>query len=323
MNDNYLIASRKNLNQEKEKQDQITQQLHIIEKQIDYHKNKEEIKNLKNDIINIQRDLQSLIGNEQDVQNFEQLEKSAMDARAHTASLLGEKKQLDESYQHSISEFNSMNEIPQSLNQARLKHHAIKLTITDLLNYEKTLDETLIEFHQRKMEEINKIIQKLWEDTYISHDLDSIFIKTSRSKSKNALYDYSVMMRKDGAEIEMHGRCSAGQKMLASLIIRLALAQAFSKNCGIIALDEPTTNLDNDNMNNFAEQLSKLVQRRAYEDNHGRFQMIIISHSESFVNSIAQYMDIDHFYQIIKEVDGEHHYSTIKRNDSSYLSLGQ
>lgn len=32
--------------------------------------------------------------------------------------------------------------------------------------------------------------------------------------------------------------------MLASIIIRLALAEAFTMNCGILALDEPTTNLD-------------------------------------------------------------------------------
>lgn len=42
----------------------------------------------------------------------------------------------------------------------------------------------------------------------------------------------------------MRGRCSAGQKVLACLIIRLALAETFCLNCGILALDEPTTNLD-------------------------------------------------------------------------------
>ena len=51
-------------------------------------------------------------------------------------------------------------------------------------------------------------------------------------------------MVKNEAEMDMRGRCSAGQKVLASLIIRLALAQTFSANCSIIALDEPTTNLD-------------------------------------------------------------------------------
>jgi DNA repair protein RAD50 len=35
--------------------------------------------------------------------------------------------------------------------------------------------------------------------------------------------------------MEMRGRCSAGQKVLASLIIRLALAETFSSSLGMIA----------------------------------------------------------------------------------------
>ena len=50
-------------------------------------------------------------------------------------------------------------------------------------------------------------------------------------------------MYKNDTMMDMRGRCSAGQKVLASLIIRLALAETFSANCGVIALDEPTTNL--------------------------------------------------------------------------------
>ena len=36
----------------------------------------------------------------------------------------------------------------------------------------------------------------------------------------------------------------AAAQVLASLVIRLALAENFCLNCGILALDEPTTNLD-------------------------------------------------------------------------------
>lgn len=32
--------------------------------------------------------------------------------------------------------------------------------------------------------------------------------------------------------------------MLSSIVIRLALLEAFSSNCGVLALDEPTQNLD-------------------------------------------------------------------------------
>ena len=35
-----------------------------------------------------------------------------------------------------------------------------------------------------------------------------------------------------------------GQKVIASIVIRMALAEAFCLRCGIMTLDEPTTNLD-------------------------------------------------------------------------------
>jgi DNA repair protein RAD50 len=60
-------------------------------------------------------------------------------------------------------------------------------------------------------------------------------------------------------EINMRGRCSAGQKVLASIIIRLALAETFGVNCGIFTLDEPTTNLDHQNVVSLAENLRTYV----------------------------------------------------------------
>lgn len=44
-------------------------------------------------------------------------------------------------------------------------------------------------------------------------------------------------------------------QVLASLIIRLALAETFCLNCGILALDEPTTNLDRENIESLAHAL--------------------------------------------------------------------
>jgi DNA repair protein RAD50 len=51
-------------------------------------------------------------------------------------------------------------------------------------------------------------------------------------------------MVKGTNKLDMRGRCSAGQKVLASIMIRLALAETFCLSCGIMTLDEPTTNLD-------------------------------------------------------------------------------
>jgi DNA repair protein RAD50 len=70
-------------------------------------------------------------------------------------------------------------------------------------------------------------------------------------------YDVQVVMMKGQTELDMRGRCSAGQRVLASIIIRLALAETFCLKCGIMALDEPTTNLDEENSESLAQALAK------------------------------------------------------------------
>jgi DNA repair protein RAD50 len=46
--------------------------------------------------------------------------------------------------------------------------------------------------------------------------------------------------------------------VLAAIVIRLALAETFGLNCGILALDEPTTNLDDANKKGLAHALAKV-----------------------------------------------------------------
>lgn len=106
-------------------------------------------------------------------------------------------------------------------------------------------------------------------------------------------------MVKNTTEMEMRGRCSAGQKVLAALIIRLALAETFSSKCGVIALDEPTTNLDKDNIEALTDALGEIVQRRSEGVNH--FQLIIITHDEDLIQSLSQKVpEIKHFYRVTR-----------------------
>ena len=67
-------------------------------------------------------------------------------------------------------------------------------------------------------------------------------------------------MVKGNTALDMRGRCSAGQKVLASIIIRLALAETFCLNCGLLALDEPTTNLDKQNIEGLAHTLADIIK---------------------------------------------------------------
>ena len=73
--------------------------------------------------------------------------------------------------------------------------------------------------------------------------------------------------------------------MLACLIIRLALAETFCLNCGILALDEPTTNLDAENSASLADALRNIMMTRREQEN---FQLVIITHDERCVSCFMQ-----------------------------------
>ena len=163
----------------------------------------------------------------------------------------------------------------------------------------------MLRFHGLKIAEINTIIRDLWNLTYKGEDITCIELvsgQDSGSRSSRS-YNYRVVMTKGSTQLDMRGRCSAGQRVLASIVIRLALAETFCVNCGCIALDEPTgkfylffrcqrnphvpykvdlvkVNLDYSNKKGLAIALAQIIASRAQQSN---FQLILITHDEDFV----------------------------------------
>jgi len=177
----------------------------------------------------------------------------------------------------------------QKYKEAHIRVETTKAAVEDLKRYSNALDNAIMKYHSLKMEEINRIIEELWRKTYQGTDVDTICIRSENETQKgNKSYNYRVVMVKQDVEMDMRGRCSAGQKVLASIIIRLALAECFGVNCGLIALDEPTTNLDRDNVRALAESLSEIIKIRRQQSN---FQLIVITHDEEFL----RYMKCDEF----------------------------
>ena len=74
------------------------------------------------------------------------------------------------------------------------------MSMSDVSKYSKVLDETLLEFHSQKMEDINKTIQQLWDHIYFGKDIDGIEIKAEPAATGRASYNYRVVMRKDGID---------------------------------------------------------------------------------------------------------------------------
>jgi len=207
-------------------------------------------------------------------------------------------------------------EIDDRLKVQAITQKSAELAAGDLDRYYKALDTALMQFHQMKIEEINKNIKSLWQMMYRGGDIDKIELTSDKSVSgRSRSYNYRVMMTKNGVPLDMRGRCSAGQKVLAALVIRMALAETFSANCGILTLDEPTTNLDHQNKVGFANALAEVLKRSKKQR---RFQLIVITHDVEFVDLLEEQVrsagQEASYYEVRRELD------TVSNNFLSKIS---
>ncbi|KAJ9585795.1 hypothetical protein L9F63_002432 [Diploptera punctata] len=189
---------------------------------------------------------------------------------------------------------------------AVIKQKVGKAAAEDLNHYYKATEWAMFHFHQERMKEINTIIRELWRQIYRGNDIDYIEIKSdipeTSTSDKRRNYNYRVVQMKNDVEIDMRGRCSAGQKVLASLIIRMALAETFSANCGILALDEPTTNLDRENIESLSTALADIVNSRLVQKN---FQLVIITHDEEFLDRLSKVEKLEYYYRVSRNDHGK------------------
>ncbi|CAG9770759.1 unnamed protein product [Ceutorhynchus assimilis] len=180
-----------------------------------------------------------------------------------------------------------------------------EMAISDLEVYTGALEKSILKFHQERMVQINLTIRELWRNIYRGNDIDFIQIITDddigATGTKRRSYSYKVVQMKKGNELEMRGRCSAGQKVLACLVIRMALAETFSANCGILALDEPTTNLDRDNIMSLSDALSRIISVREKQKS---FQLLIITHDEEFLQTLTRDQSVSRYFRVYRNADG-------------------
>lgn len=216
---------------------------------------------------------------------------------AEQATVVGSLKSKDETLVDLLADYETQyKDAAKKYKEAHVRVETTKACVEDLGRYGGALDKAIMKYHSIKMEEINRIIDELWRKTYQGTDVDTILIRSESENTKsNKSYNYRVCMIKQDAEMDMRGRCSAGQKVLASIIIRLALAECFGINCGLIALDEPTTNLDRDNIRALAASLSEIIKVRRQQKN---FQLIVITHDEEFLRYMGCSDFADVYYRV-------------------------
>lgn len=66
----------------------------------------------------------------------------------------------------------------------------------------------------------------------------------------------------------------------------------------MLALDEPSTNLDHKNITALAQALNDIIERRRGQDN---FQLMVITHDETFVDELGHRAHVDYYYRVYKD----------------------
>lgn len=186
----------------------------------------------------------------------------------------------------------------------RIRRQTMELASGDLDRYHRALDQALMAFHTLKMSTINQTIKELWQRTYQGTDIDEIEITSDHDMRGEGAgvakrsFNYRVLMKRGQAALDMRGRCSSGQKVLACLVIRLALAESFCSDCGILALDEPTTNLDRPNIASLAQALRAIIEAKQRQRT---FQLILITHDEEFIEMMGARDFASEYFKIYKD----------------------
>jgi len=245
-------------------------------------------------------------------------QKESHNASAERQGVVGELKSKDIQLKEMISEYNTdLKDAAKRYKEAHIKVESTKAAIEDIGKYSTALDQAVTKYHSLKMGQVNGIMDELWRATYRGSDVDTIYIKSDLEvKANTRSHNYRVVMLKRDVELDMRGRCSAGQKVLASIVIRLALAECFSKDCGVIALDEPTTNLDEQNVEALAKSLHAIIEYRKKQKN---FQLIVITHDENFLRQMRCEDFTDHYWTVSRDQKDD---SVIEKQDIHHVMRG-
>lgn len=197
--------------------------------------------------------------------------------------LLGEKTQLGEMRRQLRAELETaFRDFDASHSRAFAEVRVLETALGDIDASISAIDKSIVDFHSQRLEGINLLLRDLWTSTYKGNDIDYIELHADTTDSRS--YNYRINMIKNGCEMDMRSRSSAGQKVIASILVRLALSEAFTTSCSLLALDEPTTNLDQENIESLAMTLASLIERK--RDN-SKFQLVVITHDEHFVKLLC------------------------------------
>ena len=218
-------------------------------------------------------------------ENFDKYQTSLIESKKELEQKMGENKHLE------IANSKLSGIISEQLKQLRnletkvLSQMALKKAIEELSLVTTSLEKDIsLAKHSSSIENFERVLNQNWSQLYKEPDLPRLgidMLQKDTKKSENVLY-HLVKINGNTITPIIPGQTtvSEGQKALISFAVRKTYIDLYT-NCGVIALDEPTANLDSQKVINFTQSLVSMLSRGSTS-----MQLVIISHDESFLDAL-------------------------------------
>lgn len=157
--------------------------------------------------------------------------------------------------------------------------------IASMNKFRSALVETEAQLRNSLVTSINALMQNIWSELYPYADYPSIRLNASKD-------DYALEASINGESskqywVPIEGIASGGERSIASLTMRIALAMVIVPNLRWLILDEPTHNIDENGIGKFIEVLGNSLPKVVE-------QIFIITHDSALKNiSSARVYQLD------------------------------
>jgi exonuclease SbcC len=113
----------------------------------------------------------------------------------------------------------------------------VREAIKTASEFQQSIIETQVLLRNELVSSINLVIDKIWDVIYPYGDLERVQLEATES-------DYYIKVKRNNEWVVVEGNVSGGERASVALALRVALSIVLAPNLSILALDEPTHNLD-------------------------------------------------------------------------------
>lgn len=166
-----------------------------------------------------------------------------------------------------------INKLKESIDQVRKKIEFLK-------KFKNAIIAAQGELRRELILAVNEVMSNLWQELYPYDKWSSLRLLAEDQ-------DYILQIKEtNGDWLSVNGFASGGERMIASLSLRIAFSKVLAPNLDLLILDEPTHNLDK----NAIDTLTQIIEEKL---SNLLNQVFIVTHEEKIAESAKNLIKID------------------------------